>query len=122
MSKLECKCGNILHDNTDRIRYKGYIVSDGEFFDLLDLADEMIEADNPHREDLAMTFRRNVGVGERRIRLKEMYQCPLCGRVLIEITPGQFCYFVPEGHQENNLLDYGAGERIAYIHKRCNQK
>ncbi|MDE6221241.1 MAG: hypothetical protein K2G51_12595 [Lachnospiraceae bacterium] len=114
MSKITCKCGNILHDNTDQIRYKGYIISDGEFFDLFDFADEMIESGSPCREDMAMTFRHNIGIGEKRIRLKELYQCPLCGRVLIEITPGQFCYFVPEGHEEKNLLDYRAGELIEF--------
>ena len=118
MSKIVCKCGNILQDNTDRIRYKGYIISDYEFFDLLDFADEMIGTINPHREDLAMTFRSNIGIGEKHIRLKETYQCPLCGRVLMEVTPGQFCYFVPEGHDEKSLLDYKAGEEIEYIHKK----
>lgn len=42
MSKIRCKCGNMLPDNTDKIRYKGYIISDQELFNMFDLADEMI--------------------------------------------------------------------------------
>ncbi len=108
MSKIKCRCGNILPDITDQIRYKGYIISDREIFDLFDFADEMIESGDPGREALAMTFRRNVGVGEKYIRLKEMYQCPFCGRMIIEDNSGDFCFFAPEEHNEKNLLDYGA--------------
>ena len=96
MSKIKCRCGNILPDITDRIRHKGYIIY------------EMIESGDPGREALAMTFRRNVGVGEKYIRLKEMYQCPFCGRMIIEDNSGDFCFFAPEEHNEKNLLDYGA--------------
>ena len=121
MSKIKCRCGNILPDITDNIRYKGYIIYDMEQFELFDLADEMIESKNPQREALAMTFRRNIGVGERYIRLKEMYQCPLCGRMIIETSPGEFCFFMPEEHHEKNLLDYGTEieKRHIYI-KRDN--
>ena len=75
---------------------------------VFDFADEMIESGDPGREALAMTFRRNVGVGEKYIRLKEMYQCPFCGRMIIEDNSGDFCFFAPEEHNEKNLLDYGA--------------
>lgn len=64
--KIVCKCGNILPDNTDRISYKGYIISDKELFDMLDFADEMIEAGDSCRENLAMTFRKNIGLGDRK--------------------------------------------------------
>ena len=114
MSKIVCKCGNILCDNTDRIRYKGYVISDNEYFDLLDLADEMIEAKSLCREELAMTFRRNIGIGVKYIRLKEIYQCSSCGRIMIEITPGQFCFFAPDGNDQKDLFDYKAGERKSW--------
>ena len=119
MSKIVCRCGNILSDNTDRISYKGHIISDQEYFDLFDLADEMIESNVSCREDLAMTFRRNIGFGETSyIRLRDIFQCPLCGRILVENASGEFCLFAPEEHDEKNLLDYAAGEKIEYIHKK----
>lgn len=43
MSKIKCRCGSILPDITDKIRYKGYIISNMEIFDIFDFADEMIE-------------------------------------------------------------------------------
>lgn len=117
MSWIRCKCGNTLHDNTDNISYKGYILSDKEYFSMLDLADEMIESSHNDREELAMTFRRSVGIGDNYIRLKEMYQCPVCGRMLIEISPGNFCFFAPEEHDEMHLLDFEAGEKREIIHR-----
>lgn len=117
MSKITCKCGSILPDNTDRIPYKGYIISDREFFDMLDFVDEMIETDSPCKKELEMTFRRNIGGGDSFIRLKEVYQCPLCGRIMIESTPGQFYFFVPEENDEKNLLDYKGADQKKYTHK-----
>lgn len=116
MSKIKCRCGNILPDITDKIRYKGYIISDMEIFEMFDLADEMIESGNPQRENLAMTFRRNIGGGESYIRLKEVYQCPFCGRIIIETNPGEFCFFIPEENEEKNLLDYGAASEKKRIY------
>lgn len=107
MSKIFCRCGNVLRDITDGIRYKGYIISDREQFDLYDFVDELIESDNPDKELLAMTFRSNISLGDSYIRMKEIFQCPQCGRIFIEATPGEFVVFTPEEHTENNLLDYG---------------
>lgn len=118
MSHINCRCGNILHDITDGIRYKGFIISDREQFDLYDFADEMIESDDPDRELLAMTFRSNIGCGDSYIRMKEIFQCPQCGRVLIETAPGEYAVFTPENHTENSLLDYGAQKEKKHCCKR----
>lgn len=108
MSWIRCICGEILHDNTDKISYKGRILSDKEFFPLLDLADELIGSDGENREKLAMTFRSNIGDY---IRLRDVYQCYECGRLLVESESGGFCFFTPEGHDEKRLLDFETGER-----------
>ena len=52
MSKIICKCGNILSDSTDNLPYKGYIISDKERFKMYDLVDELIETDNTQKESL----------------------------------------------------------------------
>ena len=117
MSKIICKCGNILHDITDNLSYKGYIISDKELFKMYDLVDELIESENTQKESLMMTFRRNVCVGETYIRLKEVYQCPQCGRILIENTPGQYYFFLPEESKERELLDYDGKEKAEYIYR-----
>lgn len=121
MSYINCRCGNVLHDITDGIRYKGFIISDREQFDLYDFADEMIESDNPDRELLAMTFRSNISLGDSYIRMKEIFQCPQCGRILIETTPGEFAVFTPEEHTEKNLLDYGAQKEKKHYRTRKSQ-
>lgn len=115
MSKIICKCGNILSDSTDNLPYKGYIISDKERFKMYDLVDELIETDNTQKESLMMTFRENVSIGKRYIRLKEVYQCPQCGRILIENIPGQYCFFGPEENPKRNLLDYAGEEKAEYI-------
>lgn len=97
-----------MHDNTDNIGYKGRILSDKQFFPLLDLADEMIESDSADREALAMKFRRNIGGY---IRFRDVYQCYGCGRLLVEGENGEFFFFAPEGHDNTKLLDVEMGDK-----------
>lgn len=108
MSWIRCPCGEILHDNTDNISYKGRLLSDKQFFPLLDLADEMIESRTDNREELSMKFRRNIG---EYIRFLDVFQCYNCGRILIEGENREFYVFKPEGHENTKLLDVEPGER-----------
>ncbi len=108
MSRIVCRCGEILRDNTDNISYKGHILSDKEFFPLLDIADELIESKSPDREALAMEFRRCIGGY---IRLRDVYQCYKCGRLLVEGENGEFFSFAPEDHSETRLLDFETGNK-----------
>ena len=107
MSKILCGCGNIIPDIGDGQSAKGYILSDKELFPLYDLADDLIESSRPDREALCMKFRKEVGAGY--IRLKRVYQCPECGRLLIENEDGGFAVFAPEEHNGGRLLDFSAG-------------
>lgn len=109
MSKIKCKCGNILHDNSDNIGYKGRIISDKEFFPLLDLADEIIERESDDRKKLSMEFRRNIG---EYIRLKDVFQCYECGRLAVEGESGEFFFFIPENHNKTELLNFETGKRF----------
>lgn len=111
---IRCKCGNIINDITDSIPYKGHIVSDKEYFKMLDLADEMIESPVKDREALAMTFRTNMGSY---IKIKSMFQCNLCGRILIEDENNQYCSFIPDEHDNKELLDFDGNETIDYRFK-----
>lgn len=97
-----------MHDSTDSISYKGRILSDKQFFPLLDLADELIEADSADREALAMRFRQNIGGF---IRFRDVYQCYECGRLLVEGENGEFFSFIPDGHEETGLLGFTTGEK-----------
>ena len=107
MSWIECKCGAMIKDTFDSIPYKGRIISDREYFDFLDFADKMIEAEGSDRKRLAMEFRRGLG---KQIRLNDIFQCIVCGRIYIEDETGELYGFVPEGHEKCNLLDFkGSG-------------
>ena len=108
MSWIQCKCGEILHDITDNISYKGRILSDKQFFPLLDLADELIEDNSADREAVAMRFRQNIGGY---IRFRDIYQCYNCGRILIEGENGEFLFFMPDGHDNTRLLDVKTGDK-----------
>ena len=102
-------CGEDLYDKTDNIRYKGYILSDKQYFPLLDLADEMIEDTSPDREAPAMRFRKNIGGY---IRFRCVFQCCKCGRLLVEGENGEFFFFSPEGHENKELLDVETGNKV----------
>lgn len=113
MSKIACGCGNLIPDIGDGQSFKGYVLSDKELFPFYDFADEMIESDHPDKEELCMTFRKEVGTGY--IRLKRVYQCFECGRILIENEDGEFSVFAPEGHDNANALDFDVGERSGIV-------
>ena len=120
MSKIACVCGELIPDVGDGQSFKGYILSDKELFPLYDLADEMIESDHPDREELCMTFRSEFGTGY--IRLKRVYQCFECGRILIENEDGEFSVFAPEGHDDTKVLDFSAGKRSGIVKRKSRRK
>lgn len=113
MSKIICGCGCVIPDIADSQSFKGYILSDKQRFPLYELADELIESSHPDREELCMTFRKEVGTGY--IRLKRVYQCFECGRILIENEDGEFAVFAPEGHNDTSVLDFSEGVRSGIV-------
>lgn len=113
---IRCKCGNSIHDNTDMIPYKGHIISDKEYFKMFDLADEMIESSAQSKEALAMTFRTNIS-SKGYIRIKSIFQCTNCGRILLEDENNHYFSFTPEGHEKKDLLDFNGDDTIDYRHK-----
>lgn len=116
MSKIACSCGNLIPDISDRQSFKGYILSDKELFPFLDFADEMIESPHPDKEELCMTFRKEIGAGY--IRLKRVYQCFECGRILIENDDGEFSVFAPEGYNNTPVLDFSEGKRSGIVKRK----
>lgn len=106
---LKCLCGERILDISDCQSYKGHIISDKEYFDFLDFADEMIESSHSDRESLAMTFRMGIG---KYIKIRTVFQCYNCGRILLEDGEGNYKFFLPEGHSDCKLLDFEAGNKI----------
>lgn len=48
---FRCECGQRIHDTTDYLSYKGYLMSDQDQFDLLDEIDDAIEKSGPSSTD-----------------------------------------------------------------------
>ena len=120
MSKIACVCGNPIPDIGDHQSFKGYILSDKELFPFYDFADEMIESPHPDREELCMTFRKEIGTGY--IRLKRVYQCFECGRLLIEDVDGEFAVFAPERHNDTRVLDFSEGKRSGIVKRNSGKR
>lgn len=117
MAKIYCPCGACIPDISDHQSFKGYILSDKQLFPLYDLADELIGSSHPDKEELCMTFRSEVGGGY--IRMKTVYQCFECGRLLIEDENGEFTVFAPEGHNDTRVLDFSEGERSGIVKRKA---
>lgn len=83
----------------------------------MDLADDIIGSEILDREEAVMSFCGNIGVG-RYIQLKEIFQCPVCERILIENTSGSFCSFFPEGEDNKNLLDFKVNGDVKYYRSK----
>ena len=98
MSWIQCECGRIIHDNSDALSYKGYLVSDREYFKLLDFCDSLIESPEPDRERLCIKLRKNLGVNDF-IELRDVFQCPDCGRTGEQ---SQNCIFIQYESRNQN--------------------
>lgn len=68
MSKILCKCGNIIPDSTDYLSYKGYYIADQDYFDFLDKL-ETKDIENQTRF-----------INE---YFREIFQCPKCNNIII---------------------------------------
>ncbi|MBQ8920973.1 MAG: hypothetical protein IJ060_02290 [Oscillospiraceae bacterium] len=104
MSSLPCKCGFVFHDNTDAISWKAHLITDKDWFPLLDMADSLIESSDPDRATLCMTLRHNLHRVNSCVQTRLLYQCPGCGRVYIESPDGAYFCFVPEDSDNDKML------------------
>lgn len=90
--KIGCECGNVIVDQTDFLPYKGYIISDQDWFDLLDAIDFAVEKSghSEKEKESALMKVRSLAV----TLSKEIYQCTACGRVYIHNNSGGLEMFV----------------------------
>ena len=81
--KITCPCGGVIADNTDFISRKGYLVADQDYFDL---QEDLESEDRVRRRDALRRWERLL------------YQCPDCGRLLVESREHQHTYvsFTPD--------------------------
>lgn len=104
MSWLKCKCGHTFHDNSDGHYWKAHLITDKDWFPLLDMADSLIESPDPDRATLCMTLRHNLAGKQGCVQHRVLYLCPECGRVYIEDPEGRFFCFAPEDSDSDKML------------------
>lgn len=75
--KIRCVCGELLSDNTDELPHKAHLVADEDWM--------------PFTESCL----RPQGYDWRLVTI--IYQCPSCGRLLIEKPTGKVAVFKAEG-------------------------
>ncbi|MHA7966802.1 hypothetical protein ACX93W_22070 [Paenibacillus sp. CAU 1782] len=79
---FKCQCGYVIRDITDHLPYKGHLVSDQDFFDLLDEIDKAIENSGPspeEKEEAIMKARSSFYD-----LTKTIYQCSSCGNLFFD--------------------------------------
>lgn len=103
---IVCRCGHRIHDNTDRIPYKGRIIADQDWFDFLDRI-EMALQSNAGRKELCMNDYMDI------VHYADtcIYQCTCCGRLYLDDGQGGFDTFIPEGEVQHSLLESCLGEK-----------
>ena len=86
--KIVCECGSVIVEQTDYLSNKAYVISDQDWFDLLDAIDEAISERQFSEADREIARRTVRGLA---IRLAgTAYQCPACGAVHITNRQGGF--------------------------------
>lgn len=106
---FRCECGQRIHDNTDHLSYKGYLISDQDQFDLLDEIDDAIEKSGPspeEKEEAAMRIRSLVSD-----LFKTVYQCPNCGNLFFDTDTSRLEMFRGANQINKNLLVSALGDK-----------
>lgn len=87
--KIACRCGAVIPDQTDYLRYKAHVVADQDWEDFVDTTESKRRVDSSF------------------VRL--CYQCMQCGRLYVEDASQQLQIFIPEDHKAQ-ILGSSKGE------------
>ena len=82
--KIGCPCGNLLFDNTDDLPYKAHLVADEDWIAFTE------SCLRPQGYDWRL--------------VTEIYQCPECGRLMMEKPTGTANILSPEGENVSKSL------------------
>ena len=77
--KIKCTCGHLIVDNTDYLSHKGYVISDVEYYDMLDAIEHVVmnPSDTKKEREKAMVQLQDRIFGWVNIA----WECINCGRV-----------------------------------------
>ena len=124
MGKLKCKCGHIIVDQADNLKYKGYILPDVYVDDVSDNLTNNIDSlltaiKNGKRLEW---IKNNFDIPPYPTNLKEssmihdslniidktqvIFECENCGRIAIQIgQTNEFKFFSPDSDENKGLLN-----------------
>lgn len=117
MSKIGCRCGHVISDNTFIVPYKSYLLSDEETVKFFDWMCNEIQSYVLAVDDKKVTqwiLDRGFGGGYANLNLdhgnvlhdhihsrfvdikKDVYRCEKCGRLLVETLNNIFTSYLPD--------------------------
>ncbi len=125
MSKLRCKCGHSISDNTNGLAYKASLLKDGEndkFFDWLTAETQSYVvaaqtgtvrewlAEKGYSTDYANLMLDHGNVLHDHIHSRwclvkrDLYECEACGRIHIEAEDNVFASYASDNEKCNQIL------------------
>lgn len=124
MGKLKCRCGHIIVDQTDNLKYKGYILPDVHVDEVVDNLtnniDSLVEAIKNKKRFEWIKQRFNVppyptDLKESSLihdslnvihKIQDIFECENCGRIAIEIgRTNKFKFFSPDSDNYKGILN-----------------
>lgn len=99
--KIKCTCKNLIIDQTDYLKNKGYLISDTQWFDFwndIDNAIEKSEESNKENEEACMQLRKQIV-------FKTLWECKSCGKLYIEEKNGNLVSYTPDTKKYNEILN-----------------
>lgn len=108
--KISCPCGFEIYDGPDHNPNIGHLIPDQDWSHLLDAIDAAVEGDHPTanaKEAACISVRYLIGDISRR-----MWQCPECGRLLIDDGERRIQEFKPATDAGKMILrGYEGGQK-----------
>lgn len=90
MSKLLCKCGHVIVDQTDDLPYKSELIRDQDWENVWGALASQRSLDAEALTDFI--------IGLKMKYTRDVYECPSCGRLWVQLEPEKniFRSFAPE--------------------------
>lgn len=99
--KIRCACDNIIVDQTDYLKYNGYLISDTQWFDFWDSIDEKIKSfrdSSNSNEDTLLHIKEQSN-------FKTLWECIKCGKLYIEGENGNTASYSADSEKYNQILN-----------------